>query len=69
MSEYKSPIVEGLNSDVGASRGTAAIGETFFASQFYMAAGVAVIVLYLAAFTLPVRTVGECDEPIPANSN
>lgn len=34
MSEYESPIVEGLNSDVGASRGTAAIGETFFASQF-----------------------------------
>ncbi len=53
MSEYESLIVEGLNSDVGASRGTAAIGETFFASQFYMAAGVAVIVLYLALLRFP----------------
>lgn len=30
MSEYESPIVEGLNSDVGASRGTAAIVMNLF---------------------------------------
>ncbi len=69
MSEYESPIVDSLNSDGAVPRGTAVVGETFFASQLYMVGGVAAIVLYLAAFVLPVRSVGESNEDISSTTH
>lgn len=68
MANYEPPIVDGLNSDGPITQGVAAIGETFFASQFYMAAGVAVVVLYLAAWVLPVLSAGESDEVLSSDS-